>query len=718
MTVYVNFHFHLNMFYAEYTDEEVIRRFPNIYRALLDFFDRFPEIRAGWDIESSRSINFLKRAAPDVIERINKGIERGQFEILLDTWSFSLPSMHTGEEFDFQYKLALKALSETFKRVSRGFFAQECSYHSAMPILLRRNGIEYFITQMAAVRNWVEDLSDLDYRMHELVAFDGETTLPCVLFITGVVEDPVSKIKEMKDHKFGDVLVVILEDAEVLRTDVLEGYIREFEKLKYVKYTLCSDFVRRAKVGRHLNVQDLTWVTGPYDHLLWVRDPWDQHLWTLNENVRQEIRKAEFWIKWAKNQGIDVGEEERELEEAKKWLLLGQNSDKLGWAPCPYKRFQGEYEYRYAFEIASIAGAFASEKIFSRMNFDFSRDSIKKYLIFNYHPYEVPLMPLNIGIKLEDRVLKMEELSFQVKGETVPCDFTSFRNHFDGTLNEANLVYIGGLKPGEIATARIIRGKAEVIGKNDFSVSEKVLGNELVELRFEKGVPSRLVDKTEGTVYGVEGKAFIDSLAFFLDEDSLEAAPSLEVTNRGSRGVFAEVKYTRKLTNSSSISTKFRVYRGLPLLEVESQVDVRGSHAGRIEPLNIRPGINRPRKLWRDLGSHLVPLEVSGNRKFHPFVNDWLAISDGKKGLIVAGDGKIRSFKEIRDDEIEISLFKVESTYSNDPMEAFQGVYTQKCIMVPFSGSLPDNYVSMARCYTMSPGIVGMTQYEGFRQVV
>jgi hypothetical protein len=452
--------------------------------------------------------------------------------------------------------------------------------------------------------------------------------------------------------------------------------------------------------------------------MLWVRDPWDQYLWTLNEIARQDIRKAEFWMNRAKDKGVNVGGERSELEEAKKWLLLGQNSDKLGWGPCAYKRLQGEYEYRYASELASIAGAVASEKVFSGMSFDFSENSIKRYLVFNYHSYEVPKMPLSIGIRLEDRVLKMEEVALQVDGKTVPSDFTSFKLHYDGTLNEANLVYVGGLKPEEIATVQIVKGKPKVKGDGGFSVSESVLGNELVELQFENGVPSRLIDKSKDLVYGEEGHPFLEPVASFLDEDSLKASPSVEVSNRGDRGVFAEVKYTRTLTNSSSVSMRFRVYRGLPLLEVESQIDVRGNHAGRIEPLNLRPGIDRPRKLWRDLGSHLVPLEVGGDRKFHPLVNDWVALSNEEKGLIVAGDGKIRSFKEIRDDEKEISLFKAESTFSTDPMEAFRGVYPLKCILVPFSGRLSDKHLSLARCYTMSPGVVGMTQYEGFRQVV
>ncbi len=715
MTVYVNFHFHLNMFYAEYSDEEVIRRFPNVYRALLDFLENHSEVKAGWDIEASRSIDFLRRVAPDVIDRLNNGIERGQFEVLLDTWCFSLPTLHTEEEFDFQHRLAEQKLRETFKHVSKGYFAQEGSYHPALPRFLRRNGVEYYVVQMSAVRNWLRDVSGFDHRMHELVGFDG-STIPCVLFVTGIVEDPVGKIRDMKDTEFGDVLVVILEDAEVLRTDVLESYISEFEKLDYVKYALCSEFVRSAKVGRQLDAPDLTWVPGAYDYVFWVRDPWDQHLWTLNELARQDIREAEFWIRMARSRGIDVAAEEAELIEARKWALLGQNSDKFGWNPCAYKRVQGEYECRYASEIARIAGAVASEKIFSQVTFDFSEETVKRFLVFNYHRNKIPLMPVNIGVRVEEPGLRMEEIVMWVKGEVTPTDLTIVKLHPDGTVSEANLVYVGGFEAEEIVPVEIVRGEPELKG-GGFTVSEKVLGNGLVELHFEEGVPMRLVDKSTGLVYGVEGKPFMESKASFGDEQFLEDAPSLEVTNSGSRGVFAEVKLERKLTESSSVSTRFRVYRGLHLLEVESHIDVKGRHFGRIEPLNLRLGIDRPRKIWRDLGGHVVSREIKGARKFNPLVNDWVALANDNKGIIVAGDGKVRSFKEFMDAKREIGLFRAESIFKSNPMEAFQGTYSLKCMLIPFSGTPSEELILLARCCTSSPGIVAMTRYEGFRKI-
>jgi len=47
LVFYVSFCFHVNMWYAEYTDEHVIRRFPNLYRGLLDFLWTNPDVKTG-----------------------------------------------------------------------------------------------------------------------------------------------------------------------------------------------------------------------------------------------------------------------------------------------------------------------------------------------------------------------------------------------------------------------------------------------------------------------------------------------------------------------------------------------------------------------------------------------------------------------------------------------------------------------------------------------
>jgi len=66
------------MWYAEYTNEQVIRRFPNIYRHLLDVLEKYPSLRVGWDIEVSVTLPYLLQVAPDIIERIKKGVHEGR----------------------------------------------------------------------------------------------------------------------------------------------------------------------------------------------------------------------------------------------------------------------------------------------------------------------------------------------------------------------------------------------------------------------------------------------------------------------------------------------------------------------------------------------------------------------------------------------------------------------------------------------------------------
>nr|HDO81197.1 hypothetical protein [Candidatus Bathyarchaeota archaeon] len=94
-----------------------------------------------------------------------------------------------------------------------------------------------------------------------------------------------------------------------------------------------SEIAEKAPRWLTLSLLDSTWALGSHDHGTWVRDPWDQHLWTLNEKACYEIMKAEWWLGKAKEKGLRVDWEERKLLEAKKWLPLGQNSDKFSWEP-------------------------------------------------------------------------------------------------------------------------------------------------------------------------------------------------------------------------------------------------------------------------------------------------------------------------------------------------------------------------------------------------
>nr|HDO81196.1 hypothetical protein [Candidatus Bathyarchaeota archaeon] len=96
---------------------------------------------------------FLERVAPDVLDGIREGVKKGRFEIILDTWSFSLASMHTENEFDLQHSLAVTRLRDVFERTPEGYFPQEGAYHPS-PYLLSKNAVKFLLLSYFQTREF------------------------------------------------------------------------------------------------------------------------------------------------------------------------------------------------------------------------------------------------------------------------------------------------------------------------------------------------------------------------------------------------------------------------------------------------------------------------------------------------------------------------------------------------------------------------------------
>lgn len=701
------------MWYAEYTDNEVIRRFPNVYRSILDVLDRHPDVKVGWDIEASRSIAFLKEVAPDVTTRIRRGVAEGRFEIILGTWSFSLPSLHTLKEFVYQHRLAVNELEETFGRISNGYFGQEDAYHPAMPKILRDLGISFIILFYGQVLGFEPSLHPSNRRLHLLVGHDG-TEIPCVLFSTW--ENVVDAVEALEKSQFKDCIYVWLSDAEMVVPDQLEAWISELEKKEYVKFSLVSEYVSTNEHGMVLrNVQDSTWAR---DYYLWIRDPFDQHLWTLNEQARNAIYRAEYWVKRAEQKGINVLNEKRRIEEAKAFLLLGQNSDKMGWNPCPYRRVQGEYEFKLAFENAAIAEILASEKVFHK-EFPVNKDELglKSYLLFNHHNFRLQNMPMRLPFAFSPGVVKLEELQTYVNDESTLLDVIDAKVGPDGSLLEGNFVSIVTLDPGQITNVRICQGEKFKV-RSTLVAKPNLLENDLIRLELENGVPVSLEDKEGGHKYSSPSGYLLTFSTKLEGDEPLERRGEVKVTNPGARGVYAEILVEEAKTKNCHCKSFYRVYRGVKAVEIERRFYITRKHVGEVKPYILDVGLGRPRKLWRELSDHVTFREILANKSdVAALVNEWCAVSNRGRGIMVSVDGKTRSSKEIVDLPTgEFLILYSATTHPENPFEAFSGFNHYKLALIPFEGEAPPGaIINWAKGYNNSPGVIPIIHFEGPR---
>ncbi len=696
---FVTFNFHVNMWYAEYTDEQVLRWFPNLYRRLLEFMWENPDVKVGWDIEVSRTIPFLEMVAPDVLDGLREGVKKGRFEVILDTWSFSLASMHTWEEFEYQHELAVKKLKDVFGRVSSGYFAQEGAYHPVLPLMLEKLGVEFLLFSYFQIREFDRRVSR-DLRVHLIEGEEG-VKMPIVMHASSILADPVDLVKSAMEFGGG---FSVLDDAEIANPRRLEGFVKAFREMDGVEFALASEIVEKAPKGIQVKPLDSTWAFGMHDHGMWVRDPWDQYLWTLNEAARIDIAKAEWWLKQAKKAGLNVELEERNLAESKKWLLLGQNSDKFGWNPRAEKRIQGEYELRLASEFAQIVYTVLSEKA---SKFNPPPEGSKELVLYNFQGFPLPPSPLRIKVEFDRGVFKPDEVSATLDGEEVRCDLLDALLFPDGTLRSGTLVMVRGMDAESLATLTL-KGDGST-GGGDLHASRNELSNGLVKVKLEEGKPVSITDLETGTTYGSE-EALIAQRFRLEGDEPIGGEAAVEVTNRGERGVCAEVTSTVKPSEHSLVVNKYRVYSGLSLLEVETKISILGKYAGSAEPLILR--IPRPKFIWRELGSRLSKVEVEKGKQRFLLVNDWAAVYSGEMGLLVVADCLTRSMKEVRDAKNEVSFFMTETMFKENLYEHLSGEWTIRAAIIPLNGNLSDGDVAKAKAYSRGVGVIPIIHFE------
>ena len=697
--ILVNFNFHTNMWYAEYTDEQVLRWFPNLYRGLLDFTWENPDVKAGWDIDVSRTIPFLERVAPDVLDGIREGVKKGRFEVILDTWSFSLASMHTWEEFAFQHEMAVKELKRVFGRVSSGYFAQEGAYHPFLPLMLKRLGVEFLLLNYFQVNEFYRRVSK-DFRVHFVEGEDG-TRLPVVMHVSSLLSDPVDLVN--KGRELGGGLTV-LDDAEIANPSRLKGIVEALRGVEDVKFALASEIVKKAPQGVPISILDSTWALGIHDHGMWLRDPWDQHLWTINEVSRREIAKAEWWLKRAKANGIEVGDEENTLLEAKRWLLLGQNSDKFGWNPRAEKRIQGEYELRLALELAQVACTIISEKA---VKFERPNEGKRSVLLYNFHGFPIPPSPLRFYVEFDKGIFKPEELTVTIEGKPVACSVLNAALFPDGTLRSGTLVIVGSLNAGETVTLTLEKGSP--VSGGGLHASEGELSNSLIRVKFKDGLPAAITSIETGVTYGGEKPLVAQKLKLEGDKPA-DGEVTVDVTNRGEHGVYAEITSMLKPSEHSLIVNKYRVYSGLPMLEMETHVKVLGRFPGSAELLTL--SIPRPRTIWRELGGNISKVRLEKGKQRFLLANNWAAVYGEGAGLLVAADCCIRALKEVKDEKNEVSFFVTETTFKDNQYEHLSGEWTARAAIIPLKGGFTGEEAKRARAYNYGVGAIPVVHFE------
>ncbi len=602
---------------------------------------------------------------------------------------------------------------------------------------MRKVGVQFLCTPFTSLTSSYEKIN-LDKDRFVLIEGHENAELPTVVIAyTGSWETTLKEIMQLARRipPKEDVIFFLLFDAEMVQPEKLDEVIKGVINQKSLAFTLPSEFIRPHKPTKRLRT---TWETTTIgDFGLWVRDPADHYLLTLNEQARHSIASALFWIEKAEENGVDVREERNEVNEALFYQLQGLNSDKLGWNPCWDKRKMSEAEFISAMEKANIARAMASEKLFAKSYpLVFPEKSVKSYLLCNHAQFNAPKIPLRIPLR-EPRILtSTDNIALLSEGNELPLELVGVRTMKQyGGEKEEEQVLEATLVCCEEVNARsskqlhaIAKPPSRKLKRENFEVSPSIVSNGAVELKLVNGLPVELSQKNFGVIYKSAIGGPILRTEASLRNASLKESESLmksTVTNSGERGVFAELT-TQTSQAYISLATKYRVYAGLPLLEVEKILDVALEDIGVIKPLILDLGLSRPKLYQRELNSIIAPRKVmKDDLDRYILVNDWFSVSDDqRRGVAVASESTESAFKEIVDRKngpIELANYQTYNAQSK--AEHFRGTYIHRFYIVPTASTNETVKVSTAKdevehllqALARPPHTVTMTQREGPR---
>jgi len=711
---YINIHLHVNMWYAEYTHGDAIRRFPYIYRELLNVFESHPKMRIGWDIECSITLPYLLSVAPDVIERIKKGVAEGRYEILVDTWSFSLTSLHTKSELEFQINKAINCLREVFGKVSKGFYAQETAYAEPLPEILTKFGFEYILLKKETVDFLTKNVF-MPQRLgvYNIVGHNSKK-IKAVIFETtyqSLKDFALAKKEALEDES----IILILGDAEIFDPGDLDELFHLIESDSEITPILLSEYIQSHKPIADLYLPDCTWVLGSNDFGLWCRDPWDHYLWTLNEKARYLFSHALFWLEKLPSSFREKFQSN--LDKILELIALAQNSDKFGWNPCCEKRKEGEALFLNAIYKLDSLIAIMSELVSQKGYLNLLRkEAVKQFLVINNHPEIKNIrVPLSFKFKIERAPLNPNELLLKINNTNLPFALILQENYTDGEFRGeiSALINLDDLKAESLLF--LMRGAVPDTSCNEYHKSEQKIRTSQLEILFNDDKSSLSLFSNISESIELTGNLF----DYSLESDIEPSLKKINISEDFSRPF--PIFFRRKINEYYDLmrtETEYRVFSKYPLIEVIRKIVINEPLTGRLNPLTLNITNTSFSRIWRKLIDEIVLREVN-DEEIYPLVNDWAILESRDTYLLLAANSLIHSIKEIGSIDKRMFIFSpIETFYDDNPLENLEGRYIFRVLFGIFPKSYSfEKIVDIAEVYTKPPFIINMCQLEGSRKI-
>lgn len=675
--VYVSFGQHVDFYHSYRGDTPDENGFGHDIEAItqtLDYLEAHPRVKMSWEFDSWQTLEQrLPTYAPELYERIRQRVAEKD-EVRFQSWNGGTVSAETPEEFTASIQWQRDSLMNIFGKVENGVYPQEMMHTPSLIRAYRDLGVEwvslfYSASPFTAFRNEVLLEGAELYNPLWLETPEGDARMVVVpTYHHADVADFLGLATwaaHIRSTVPGDTLLFIAFDADSTTWRlVLELTLPALESLPFVEFCTPGEYLATHEpVGTIVLHRDLA--DGSFDgYSSWAEKPINHEIWTAVEASRLNQDRTRFLTG---RLYLHLPEVEALLEENFRWRMQTMKTTHFGLA-TPYLHPDRVIAARnHAYQIRTLSGqalARTKEACQPHLNALAGTPPVLPFpgsaqAYYVYQPRSRGgLSRVRIPVSFGPGETYSGGIRVYRNGCEVPSGLDRLVTYPDGSVREATVVFLADLGPGAEGVYWISRCSNPRIPEPDYGQipSESGLDNGLVAVRFdEQGWP---VSLTRGGTEFASGRLIASAVTYrgeSLGPQILSACePASDIRPRGVfRELCLEGAYAATCGSDvipGSVRYRFRVYAGLPGLEIESAVSYPAlagdclTDLTEVIPLGIRPGLKAERlRVWKQnafgyMGSYDVfkPQDSLNNH----VTASWAGLSDGSKGLMVACDAE------------------------------------------------------------------------------
>jgi hypothetical protein len=680
-TVYFSFGQHVDFYHSyrgDSLDEDGFGKDIRVITETLDILDQYPMVKMSWEFDSWQTLEHrLPEYAPELFDRIKARIAEKD-EVRFQSWSGSLVSAQTPEEFAASIGWQRQNLLEIFGKAENGVYPQEMMHTPSLIRAYRDLGIEwvslfYSASSFTAFRNEVALNGAELYNPLWLETPEGDARMIVLpTYHHSDVADflgMASWANHVATNVQGDSLVFIDFDADGESWPlILKLFLPALVRRPFVRFCTPGEYIAEHEpVGTIVLHRDQA--DGVFDgYSSWAEKPINHETWTAVEASRLDEKRARFL---QDRFGPGSPEITALLEDNFRWRLQTMKTTHFGLA-TPHlhpDRVEAVQEHTERIRtLSSQALALAQTQALPAVaglagtapSLPFAGMTRAHYV---YRP-EGPGGPslVRIPLAFSEGVAYSGGVRVYRDGQEVPSCLLDVRLHMDGSLDEATVVFLSNLGPGEEAVYWISRSSDPGVVEPEYglvSSGNGILDNGIVRLAFDAdGWPVSLerdaLEFSQGRLLD-PGITYQGGHAGPARLDPMDSPGSVRergfLARQGSYGQYGVHCGGQAL--EGSVQYEFRVYAELPFVEIQADVvypalaETCTQDLTEAYPLGITPALSGYGLcVWKHnyfdyTGSYEVTEPVDSLNSH--VTASWMAVSDASLGLMVAYQAETRA---------------------------------------------------------------------------